>query len=64
MGILQESAGQTDKLTPPLGFIRARLDVKAFFNPLSQPCRPQQSQAVHLSLDRTQAESFPSQFND
>lgn len=29
MGILQESAGQTERLTPPLGFIRARLDVKA-----------------------------------
>lgn len=29
MGILQESAGQTDGLTPPLGFIRARLDVEA-----------------------------------
>lgn len=29
MGVLPESAGQTDRLTPPLGFIRARLDVKA-----------------------------------
>lgn len=29
MGILRESAGQTDGLTPPLGFIRARLDGKA-----------------------------------
>lgn len=29
MGILQKSAGQTDRLTPPLSFIKARLDVKA-----------------------------------
>lgn len=62
MGILQESAGLTDRLTPPSGFIRAHLDVKAFFNLLSQPHRPQQSKTQHLSLDKVRGESFPSQF--
>lgn len=55
MAILLESAGQTDRLTPPVGFIRARLDVKACL--IHFHSHAEHNTAQCLSLDGTQAET-------
>lgn len=63
MAILQESAGQTDGLTPPLDFIRARRDVKACLIHFRSHADLSRAEQPSLSLDGTRAQTFPLRFN-